>query len=285
MKNIPMKEITRNSEREKLFDRTGFWFGIFNHQKYGMYPIHWHDYFELEIIVKGLVKYTYNGTSSTAVPGSSFLLNYYDNHSLEILEETEMINIRFKDSFLSEEIKEIISKYNNNLHCIFDKKELDYIYSLAKKAESELDFNDIFSNTIIKNIISEIIIMLIRKRNIDIESKMSNIIQKTIAFILHKYKEDISLSYIASEFGVSQNHLGMIFKKTIGLSFNEYLNNIRLKNACNLLISTDKSIDEIAKESGYNSTEYFIYVFKKYMLTTPAKYRKSQKNIILENIP
>lgn len=64
-----------------------------------------------------------------------------------------------------------------------------------------------------------------------------------------------------------------------------HINTPRLKNACNLLISTDKSIDEIAIESGYNSTEYFIYAFKKYMLTTPAKYRKSQKNIILENIP
>jgi len=64
-----------------------------------------------------------------------------------------------------------------------------------------------------------------------------------------------------------------------------YLNNLRLKHACNMLINTNEPISIIARESGYNSTEYFLYIFKKYMLTSPAKYRNAEKDIALEYIP
>lgn len=49
----------------------------------------------------------------------------------------------------------------------------------------------------------------------------------------------------------------------MGISFNSYLNSIRLKYVGALLVSTDKAIYEIAFESGYNSVEYFRQVFKK----------------------
>ena len=263
MSNMKFVEIPPKSDRERNFERTGFWFGIFPHNRGGEYPIHWHTHFELEIITRGTIEYTYNGVTTIAGPGSAYLLYCYDSHSLRMLEETEIINFRFNTRFLDKDLTEFISQPNSNLKCIFNENELKHILFLAEKADQEHRILDKFTSQMVKNILSEIIVMLIRKSNVDVDTKKPDVVQKVIAYIMNNFKSDISLSNVATEFNLSPNHLGVIFKKNIGLSFNEYLNNIRLKHACNMLINTNEPISSIAINSGYNSTEYFLYIFKK----------------------
>ena len=83
---------------------------------------------------------------------------------------------------------------------------------------------------------------------------------------------------LANRFSVSVNYLGSLFKKNMGTSFNEYLNNVRLRYACSLLQSSELSVKEVAFASGYNSTEYFLYIFKKKMGMTPREYKTLHKN-------
>ena len=81
------------------------------------------------------------------------------------------------------------------------------------------------------------------------------------------------LEKVSKELSISQNHLGSLIKKEIGMSFSEYLNSVRLKYACDLLKSTNLSVKEIAFSSGYSSVEYFLYIFKQKLKTAPTKYR------------
>ncbi len=74
------------------------------------------------------------------------------------------------------------------------------------------------------------------------------------------------------------------FKLFSGYSFTEYLLNIRLLNAANLLLSTDKPVTEIALETGFSTTSYFIFNFKKKYHMSPSVYRKSKnRNFDLKN--
>ena len=57
----------------------------------------------------------------------------------------------------------------------------------------------------------------------------------------------------------------------------DYLNNIRIKNACDYLINTDKGVLEISQLCGFNSSEYFSNVFKKFTTLSPSEYRKKKK--------
>ena len=90
------------------------------------------------------------------------------------------------------------------------------------------------------------------------------------------FRENISLGALASQFSYSPNYTGMIFKQNTGMSFNRYLNHIRLKYACNMLRFSSFPIKDIALMAGYSSVEHFLYTFKKHIGCTPLEYRKQE---------
>ena len=92
---------------------------------------------------------------------------------------------------------------------------------------------------------------------------MSQIIQLAAAYINTNFKNNITLEFAAHELSLSPNYLGTLSKKHRGTSFNEYLNNTRLKYAYGLLLSSALTGKEIAFAPGYSSLEYFSYCLKK----------------------
>ena len=73
--------------------------------------------------------------------------------------------------------------------------------------------------------------------------------------------------------GLSYSYFSRVFKRIMGRSFNEYLNYIRLSEAKRMLISTNSDITEIAMDTGFATSSYFIDKFKKSEGITPKKFR------------
>lgn len=76
-------------------------------------------------------------------------------------------------------------------------------------------------------------------------------------YIKTSYSEKITLKDIATLYFYNEKHLGRAFKKHVGISFNDYLNNFRLKKATEKLCLSDKSITESALECGFSNSAYF----------------------------
>jgi YesN/AraC family two-component response regulator len=87
----------------------------------------------------------------------------------------------------------------------------------------------------------------------------------------------ITLDDLAQKFNLSKYYLCKLFKKSIGLTFSEFLNNIRVTEAKNLLENTELSISQIAVKIGYKDAGFFCRVFKNIMGITALKYRKQTK--------
>lgn len=85
---------------------------------------------------------------------------------------------------------------------------------------------------------------------------------------------NISLEIIADKFEISSGYLGRLIYGITYCHFNDYLNNLRLNKAAELLKSTTKSAEQICREIGISNTNYFYTLFKKQYHTTPSKYRK-----------
>ena len=66
----------------------------------------------------------------------------------------------------------------------------------------------------------------------------------------------------------------MLFKKNLGMTFTEHLNQTRVGKSCSLLTSTTLSLSEIASRCGFEDQSYFSKVFKKQMGVSPKEYRK-----------
>ena len=85
---------------------------------------------------------------------------------------------------------------------------------------------------------------------------------------------DVSLDKIAKRLGRSNSYVSHLFKKSTGRTLRAYCNDIRLLCAEKLLQRTDLSVTEIALESGFEDTSYFIRLFKEKYGLTPYKYKK-----------
>ena len=240
--------------------------------------LHWHDYFEYEIILDGELKQIYNGESFEMSRGWAYLMSYHDCHEVIAAADTRLLNIRFNEKPLPDEILNYITVKPNRLICEFGEDETISVISAIERLGREISGTEIFRDVISRGIISELLIMLIRRSGGNADKSVPRLIQRAAACINTEFREKISLEMLANRFSVSVTYLGSLFKKNMGTSFNEYLNNVRLRYACSLLQSSELSVKEVAFASGYNSTEYFLYIFKKKMGMTPREYKTLHKN-------
>lgn len=110
------------------------------------------------------------------------------------------------------------------------------------------------------------------------ETPLKEPVIQAIALLNQYYSEEIGLEYVAKEVGVSGAYLSRLFKAQLNKSFSEYLLEVRLSNVKQLLIATNKSIMEIANETGFCNGDYLSTCFKKNEGVTPSSFRKYGKN-------
>jgi len=96
-----------------------------------------------------------------------------------------------------------------------------------------------------------------------------------VKYIDNNYKNKLHLKDLSVKFYINQVYCCQLFKKNLGKTFSEYVTDLRINKACELLKNTELTIDEIATKVGYMDYYYFNKVFKKQCGITPMKYRKS----------
>lgn len=101
----------------------------------------------------------------------------------------------------------------------------------------------------------------------------ASLADRAASYIQEHYTEDLSLDIIAGHLKVSPTYLSRIFTQEQGMGILEYLTDLRLRKARELLTQTNDRIYEIAKKVGYSDAVYFNKVFKKHTGKTPKEYR------------
>jgi YesN/AraC family two-component response regulator len=91
------------------------------------------------------------------------------------------------------------------------------------------------------------------------------------------YKENLSLTMLESELHISKYYISHIINERLGEGFNEYLNSIRINEACRLLLESDMSIKEISAEVGFGTVRSFDRAFLRQKSETAREYR--QRNL------
>lgn len=106
------------------------------------------------------------------------------------------------------------------------------------------------------------------------EKEAVTIIEKAKNYINENFQKDISLDLVSREVDISPYYFSKLFKQETGNNFIEYLTEVRLRNARELLKNSQYSIKEICAESGYGDPNYFSRIFKKYEGVTPSEFRE-----------
>jgi two-component system, response regulator YesN len=105
------------------------------------------------------------------------------------------------------------------------------------------------------------------------EEQTSGVIARAKSFIEENYSKDISLDDVSRIVDISPYYFSKLFKEETGENFIEYLTNIRIERAKQLLQNKEVSIKNICVETGYSDPNYFSRIFKKQVGITPTEYR------------
>lgn len=99
-------------------------------------------------------------------------------------------------------------------------------------------------------------------------------IEKSLQFLINNYRQDISIPDLASIENLSASRYRYVFKELTGKSPKEYLTDIRMFRARDLLTTTNLSVSDIAESVGYKNMLYFCRIFKQYSGMTASEFRK-----------
>lgn len=156
-------------------------------------------------------------------------------------------------------LRDIMKEYKNvNNTEIF--KQINNLYDVE-------DFYFWFVN-LIKTTFSELSVMEDNPKKTVI-SLIENVIQESIE------EENLSLDYIAEKIYMSPKYISRIFKEETDMKITQYITDCKLKKAAKLLIETSISLEDLIKQVGFSSTNYFIKKFKESYFVTPTQYRRN----------
>jgi AraC-like DNA-binding protein len=108
--------------------------------------------------------------------------------------------------------------------------------------------------------------------------KPDQIVAAAIAYLNQHYLEPLSVLKLGEYLGYSRSRMFELFKSQTGLTPKDYLIRLRVEKAEELLSRSRRSITDIAHSVGFNSSQYFSTVFRRYTGQTPAEFRKNNKN-------
>lgn len=157
-------------------------------------------------------------------------------------------------------------------HCINAGMEQEQAYALSDFYIQSMDKLDSISE--IAKLHDKLCLdMCSRMKSIHKNAVLSKPIVLCLDYIYNHLHSRITIAELSDHVGITESYLSRLFSKEMGLSISEYILKLKVDKASNLLRFSDTSIVDIANYLSFSSESHFIMVFKKYMNTTPHKYR------------
>lgn len=263
-------------------------------------PLHSHDYFQLCYVMKGTCLHGVNGQQATMVKGDFFSMPPYLEHFISPVEdrENELVLIDFMPS--------LINPYMHDMDTMESFVDFAYIQPLVAvdnrllpklnlsvsgqmtverlifDMENEMNqARDGYRLAVKADLLKLLVIVgreykqYLKGRHDDqVVMKYRDVFFQLFRYMESNFHENLNLDRMAEKAHMSPTYFSALFKLVKGQTFIEYLNEIRIRKAMDLLLHTGKSVTEISLAVGFNHLGHFNRMFKKIVGTTPTYYRK-----------
>ncbi|MEE0946927.1 MAG: AraC family transcriptional regulator [Acutalibacteraceae bacterium] len=239
--------------------------------------IHFHEFFEIELILSGDGSCMINGTQYPLSSGALYILTPADFHFLRGDTKLQLYNIMFDESMISEELAYKLFNKRDNRFVVFDETELNDISGIIELIIRERNNSDDFSDDIIKSFLSALINIILRKLGTEKqETQSENDVSSALRYIYTHLRFDPSLAEVAKYCGYSTNYFGKRFHEFTGKKYKTFINEMKLSMAKRMLMMDNITVQEISNECGFSSVSNFYRVFKENVGIAPKNYRKSE---------
>ena len=247
------------------------------------YETHDHSAVEILLTLEGMVTYTIEDKIYQVRKGEILIVPPDTLHSLSMGEGSSRYLFLFEsDAIMAmRDLKAMASYFHKPFHLRDGSDAHVRIRELLLRAREAYEKREMMWNTMCYSCILRVYATLgqrylsgIKPRTGDNMRNMdSEVINAVMTYINNHYREELSLEDVARFAGFSRYYFSRSFKRQTGYSFKDYLCQKRLQVAMDLLIRTNRSMRDVAIESGFGSVATFNRVFREKKGCTPSQYR------------
>jgi len=123
----------------------------------------------------------------------------------------------------------------------------------------------------------KLLYLLVRRAIVEPPTSDNSLVERCLGYIHEHYTEDFDISTMAHAVYVSDSYLFRSFKKKMGMTPMHYRNKLRIEKSKLLLCQSDRRLDLIAEDVGFDDVKYFSRLFKKATGMTPGSFRKKNR--------
>lgn len=246
---------------------------------------HWHKEFEIIRVLEGSLTVHLNNTQHNMNAGDILLVEGGCLHTGDPQQCTYEC-IVFDPAMLKRQQNDVVEKYLSPIiySQVYVKSAIDpgdteiqqTAYALFEAIRDEGQFFELEIYSLLFRLLSQ----LYRREYIiptakSVHSRQAKTVITLIKWIEKNLSEPIDLDKLSAVSGLSPKYLCRIFREYTSKTLVQYINELRIENACHEIAVNNKNITEASYESGFNDLSYFCKVFKQHKGMTPKEYKRA----------
>ena len=234
---------------------------------------HLHSHLELIFMLSGTSAAYVDGIKYTIEKDDILLVFPNQIHMYETFGEEDYYIIIFPDT-LCHEYQTLFSNRVPESPLVRSGFRNPELRAIVEEIESNTSIHSTYIANKIKGYLLVVLSILFENMRFDpLRKPDTELIKKILLYCSENYAQDIRLETIGHELHVNQCYISFLFRKKLQIGFNDYVNMLRISEACHLLTDPSLNITHISYQSGFNSPRSFNRAFMKHMGMTPREFR------------
>ena len=240
----------------------------------GTISLHFHEFYEIEIILDGSGTYSMDGINYDIEVGSFFFMGPSSCHSICFTENTRLINLML--TLDACDLTFLCKLFDSTPHISVTLSENDLNFMRTLAEEMTRTNNHCYLSAMLNSLLGKINALCCAKE----PAVKTTAMQYALLYVQSHFKESIYLEEVAKKVNYSPNYFSNKFKSYTGVTFKSYVMNLKLSLAEKLLKNTTLSVTEICYQCGFSDFSNFMFYFKRRYGTSPNRYRQEKQMLL-----
>ena len=247
-------------------------------------PMHTHTFWEFFIVTKGSFQHELNGKKEILHQGDAYLIRPWERHEIKQNEPDSIClfltitipNMKAMCNICSDDLYEVLYSHDV-LKCFLTdhqvRKIMDLCFYIQKNIYADPKKGELPSSLLLQRVLSIVI-----DQNYSFEEDKPAWLLQLLKDIQDPANKGWHVNDVMSHVNYSHSHVSRFFQRYMNCSVIDYLSEIKMQNAKDLMLYSDLTVYEISEALGYKSSTNFSAVFKAAFGLSPAQYRKKHRD-------
>ena len=237
---------------------------------------HTHNFIEIVYTLDGKGIHYIDGKEYIVGGGDVLVINYHHSHAITPVENFRYFDIMLKPEFINDTLRGTDDIFLflrlSDFTDISSSVNRDFLIEWVRE---EQVMSEPANGIILHSAVSMLLSIIFRKMSEDQATRLA-VNKHLLSYVRHNCANRLLIHEIASRCGYTPEHFSRMFKKYTGKTPISYIIECRIDKARELLLTTDRAIEEIVFECGFSNRTEFFKKFHEYVGVTPLQFRKNQ---------